>query len=80
MVSFYQLHSKTPNITKAEALRQAQLTLLNGEQQARGMRTRAELAGREQAEAPESAFQTNPQKPYAHPYYWAPFILIGNWH
>jgi CHAT domain-containing protein len=24
-------------------------------------------------------FTPNPAKPYAHPYYWAPFILMGNW-
>jgi len=36
------------NMTKAEAVRQAQLALLN-----------------------------NPQ--YANPYYWAPFVLVGNW-
>lgn len=21
----------------------------------------------------------NPDKPYAHPYYWPPFVLYGNW-
>lgn len=36
------------NMTKAEAVRQAQLELLN-----------------------------NPQ--YENPYYWAPFVLVGNW-
>jgi len=24
-------------------------------------------------------FTDDPKRPYAHPYYWAPFILIGNW-
>jgi CHAT domain-containing protein len=24
-------------------------------------------------------FKADARKPYAHPYYWAPFILIGNW-
>ena len=24
-------------------------------------------------------FKPDPKAPYAHPYYWAPFILIGNW-
>jgi CHAT domain-containing protein len=24
-------------------------------------------------------FRPSPQAPYAHPFYWAPFILIGNW-
>ena len=27
----------------------------------------------------EPRFGPSPQAPYAHPYYWAPFILIGNW-
>jgi CHAT domain-containing protein/Flp pilus assembly protein TadD len=47
MVAFYQALGK-PGITKAEALRQAQLTLLQ-------------------------------QRRSSHPYYWAPFILLGNW-
>jgi len=38
----------TPNITKSEAVRRAQLHLLK---------------------QPESS----------HPYFWAPFILVGNW-
>jgi CHAT domain-containing protein len=24
-------------------------------------------------------FNPDPKRPHAHPYYWAPFILIGNW-
>ncbi|HSE15600.1 MAG TPA: CHAT domain-containing protein [Pyrinomonadaceae bacterium] len=47
MVRFYELYRK-PNLTKAEALRRAQLSLLEG-------------------------------KRFAHPYYWSPFVLIGNW-
>jgi CHAT domain-containing protein len=26
-----------------------------------------------------AAFHADPNAPYAHPYFWAPFILIGNW-
>lgn len=47
MVEFYKQLSQT-KVTKAEALRQAQLTLLK---------------------QPE----TN------HPYFWAPFVMVGNW-
>ncbi|HEY9616233.1 MAG TPA: CHAT domain-containing protein [Microcoleaceae cyanobacterium] len=47
MVQFYQELAK-PNMTKSEALRQAQLKLLH-----------------------ESSFKQ--------PYYWAPFVLVGNW-
>lgn len=47
MVKFYQALTQN-NTSKAQSLRQAQLTLLN-----------------------------HPQ--YSHPFYWAPFILVGNW-
>jgi CHAT domain-containing protein/predicted Zn-dependent protease len=47
MSEFYQAINQ-PNISKAQALRQAQLSLLHSPQ-------------------------------YQHPYYWAPFVLVGNW-
>jgi CHAT domain-containing protein len=49
MAQFYAALDK-PGISKAAALRQAQLSLLR-----------------------------SPQMQYHHPYYWAPFVLIGNW-
>ncbi len=47
MAQFYRVFNQ-PGVTKAEALRQAQLSLLK---------------------APE----------YQHPFYWAAFVLVGNW-
>ncbi|WP_432813490.1 CHAT domain-containing protein [Pantanalinema sp. GBBB05] len=47
MTQFYTA-LKQPGITRAEALRQAQLSLLRSSN-------------------------------YQHPYYWSPFVLIGNW-
>jgi CHAT domain-containing protein len=47
MTEFYH-QLKTPTITKAKALQNAQLTLINSQNR-------------------------------NHPYYWAPFILLGNW-
>ncbi len=47
MTKFYQEFTN-PELTKAEALRRAQLPLLK-------------------------------EAGYRHPYYWAPFILVGNW-
>ncbi|MDF5720277.1 MAG: CHAT domain-containing protein [Rhizonema sp. PD37] len=47
MISFYRELSK-PGVTKAEALRRAQVALLH-------------------------------QDDYNSPYYWAPFVLLGNW-
>jgi len=50
MGKFYQNLSADAEISKAKALRQAQLELLAEE-----------------------------DSQYRHPYYWAPFVLIGNW-
>jgi CHAT domain-containing protein len=47
MTQFYQVLNQ-PNVSKADALRQAQLSLLHSPQ-------------------------------YQHPFYWAPFVLVGNW-
>ncbi|WP_232435735.1 CHAT domain-containing protein [Rivularia sp. PCC 7116] len=47
MVEFYKQLAQS-NISKAEALRQAQISLIK-------------------------------QKRFKHPFYWAPFVLVGNW-
>ncbi|BAY47251.1 hypothetical protein SAMD00079811_48680 [Scytonema sp. HK-05] len=47
MAEFYHRFTQ-PGVTKAEALRYSQLSLLNSPQ-------------------------------YNHPYYWSPFVLVGNW-
>lgn len=48
MNQFYHQLANTDSVTKAKALREAQMTLMHS-------------------------------KNYNHPYYWAPFILVGNW-
>ncbi len=53
MQHFYRVRDEQPLTSKAEALRQAQLSLLHP--------------------------KGDPKAPFAHPYFWAPFILIGNW-
>ncbi len=47
---FYQNLAKDSQMSKAQALREAQLTLLH-----------------------------TSESQYRHPYYWAPFVLVGNW-
>jgi CHAT domain-containing protein len=32
----------------------------------------------EQRAATDTRFQSNPDAPFAHPYFWAPFIFMGN--
>ncbi len=48
MVEFYRTLSSEPGISKAEALRRTQVTLVQNRR-------------------------------YQHPFYWAPFVLVGNW-
>jgi len=79
MSDFYARWVKAPAEGKAEALRQAQLALLHGApatpqetKTARGLLIADES---NPAQKPQAA-----QHPtgYAHPFYWAPFVLIGN--
>lgn len=66
------------HLTKAEALQKAQLALLRGSVDVEGnaVSRGSQIKGRNHAESPP--FVAPESAPYAHPYYWAPFILIGN--
>lgn len=81
MQDFYRLREAKSDTTKAEALRQAQLGLLRGEKTIAVEATFAsrQIVHEEDRQANKPRFTPDPKKPYAHPYYWAPFILIGNW-
>jgi CHAT domain-containing protein len=81
MTEFYRLRKENPLLTKAAALQLAQQKMLTGKLQStpndgRGstktVKSRADLVG-------TPAFPFDKTKPYAHPYYWSPFVLIGNW-
>ena len=58
-------------VTKVEALRQAQLDLLLG-------RVKPGVGGNGRGFGTREREQQAPSG-YAHPYYWAPFVLMGNW-
>ena len=63
------------NITKAEALRQAQLALINNDDSVVGDKQRSQFLIQPLVTETEP---TQTSKKFEHPYYWAPFILIGN--
>lgn len=63
---------KRPNITKAEALRQAQIALITGNYSALGN------DGNRIAKSIANRLPVTVTEYLDHPYYWAPFIMIGN--
>jgi len=73
---YYRRQEK--GISKAAALQEAQLALLKGK--VRLASTRSRRGSPAQINNPPAAppFRAPENAPYAHPYYWAPFILIGN--
>lgn len=102
MGEFYQARRGAQGVSKAEALRRAQLALLDGTanvqplpraykdsspsvriviRRAGGKRQEGEGRGVSIEVDTEDAapFQQNGNRPFAHPHFWAPFILIGNW-
>ena len=71
MTNFYAA-LQVPGMTKAEALQQAQIALIEGNQVDPG-------SGERFTRIPDDpAAAERPNGRLAHPYYWAPFILIGN--
>lgn len=61
-------------VTKVEALRDAQLDLLRGKSTvASGTNSRGVISEDPDANKPPSTAG------FSHPFYWAPFILMGNW-
>ena len=82
MREFYR-RRQSEHLTKADALRVVQLGFIGGELRPDTAPVALRGAIREvpQAQAvPKAARYTPPANaPFAHPFFWAPFILMGNW-
>jgi CHAT domain-containing protein len=80
MAQFYR-QRQSQSLNKAQALQRAQLALLRGQSAAPAAAT--ELRGASTVRTPGQAqprpYTPDPQRPYSHPFFWAPFILMGNW-
>lgn len=72
MDAFYAV-LKSGKMTKAEALQQAQIALITGDYTALGQKRGGIDIQPLQGALPKTVFDR-----LNHPYYWAPFILIGN--
>jgi CHAT domain-containing protein len=74
MQQFYtELANAQGKLTKAQALRRAQLSLLRSESTALSVDRGLGVVGR-----PSDRTANSGQSPYARPFHWAPFVLIGN--
>jgi CHAT domain-containing protein/tetratricopeptide (TPR) repeat protein len=75
MSQFYTLKKANPSWTKTQCIREAQLALLNGK-----LDVSKALGGRTitSNEPTGKRLELRKGAPYSHPYYWAPFVLSGN--
>jgi CHAT domain-containing protein len=78
MVEFYRHYGKE-GLSKASAMRRAQLKLMYGKYSAdEAQKHRADdfVQATDKTLPP---FKADPNAPFAHPFYWSPFTLTGNW-
>lgn len=73
MRSLYSLRERRA-LSRAQAVRESQLTFIRG---GGGTAAEAERGAARIGSIPAAPF--DPTRPYAHPYFWAPFVLMGNW-
>jgi CHAT domain-containing protein len=69
MSEFYRLRKENPQLTKAAALQIAQQKMIEGRLKAAG-------ANGQRRDTSDVGATT---ADHTHPYYWSPFVLIGNW-
>lgn len=81
MGAFYRLRKENPNMSKAEAMQTAQKMMIGGElKPTRNSKDdRSGVRGKNENAPNTPKFTVDPKKPFAHPIFWSPFILIGNW-
>lgn len=81
MTEFYAQLENNPKIGKAEALRQAQLKLIRGKYaENKDLKNRrSDLVKVDDGKTAAIPFTKDENAPFAHPYYWSPFVLFGNW-
>jgi CHAT domain-containing protein len=89
MIRFYKIRAEHPEMAKGEAFRRAQISLLGAaDKTAESKSDAAENSDADRSIKPIKPnnqktdlplFVKDAKKPFAHPHYWASFVLIGNW-
>ena len=78
MVEFYRNMLKK-GMSKVDALREAKLAMLRGELRLTDDGLQRDVAGIKPAMKASQPAGSDKSKDYTHPYYWAPFVLVGDW-
>ena len=79
MAEFYRLKKESPLMPKSEAMQRAQQAMISGRLKASGKAPACRSDLVELAGGSSKPFVCSADAPYSHPYFWSPFILIGNW-
>lgn len=86
MSEFYRLRKDNPALTKSATLQLEQQEMIEGKLKALNASPQSDENKQGRSSQPVNlgvnnapAFVADPKRPLAHPYYWSPFILIGNW-
>ena len=83
LMQYFYSGRERKHFSTADALRHAQIALLNGIMKPKQIDSEnpSELRGTIRlvpAAINNKGFTADPKAPYSHPYFWAPFVLIGN--
>lgn len=79
MSEFYRIREENLKITKAEAMQRAQMEMIAGKLKASGSGSGCRSDAINMEDGSPQAFKCDANAPFAHPYFWSPFVLIGNW-
>lgn len=79
MSEFYRLRKENPTLTKAEAIQNAQQAMISGKLKSDGKNSGCRTSEIIDLDEKQTGFKCNSAAPFSHPYYWSPFVLIGNW-
>lgn len=78
MAEFYRIRRTNEGITKSEALQRVQAAMIEGRIKPGPQEKANKRLGQSSDYSAADRFSADPSRPYAHPYYWAPFVLMGN--
>ena len=81
MTEFYRLQKENPKMTKAESIRKVQNAFISGKikPDENYIQKLAQIFGEQKENSAKGKFVFDKKKPLAHPFFWSPFVLIGNW-